>query len=142
MPSRGVQNVSNMDSHLALWVFPLFSTIINSTKIFRHLAHQEHPPLVTPFRTRKYKGFSKFIMEKNCRPAFQFFYFKTICLTKLHQWAWLLWSRRFFRHQDRPYWLTSYFNVIFVIRHNMTFYVIWRIWHQNMTWVNIVDLGV
>ena len=24
----------------------------------------------------------------------------------------------------------------------MTFYVIWRIWHQNMTWVNIVNLGV
>ena len=32
MGNRGVQNVSNMDSHLALWVFPLFSTIINSNK--------------------------------------------------------------------------------------------------------------
>ena len=56
---RGVQNVSNMDSHLALWVFPLFSTIINSTKNFRHLAYQEHPSLAIPFRTQKYKGFSK-----------------------------------------------------------------------------------
>ena len=46
---------------------------------------------------------------------------------------WLLWSRRFFRHQYRPYWITSYFNVICVIHHKMTFYVIWRIWHQNMT---------
>ena len=61
---RGVKNVSNIDSNLALWFFPLFNTIINSTKHFRHLAYQEHPPLATPFRTQKYKGFSKFIKEK------------------------------------------------------------------------------
>ena len=67
---RGVQNVSNIDSHLALWFFPLFSTIINSTKNFRHLAYQEHPPLVTTFWTQKYKGFSKFIKENIFRPSF------------------------------------------------------------------------
>ena len=30
----------------------------------------------------------------------------------------------------------SSFNVI------MTFDVIWKVWHQNMTWVNLADLGV
>jgi hypothetical protein len=76
--NRGVQNVSNMDSHLALWFFPLFSAIMNSTTIFRNLAYQKHPPLVTTFCTRKYKGFSKFIKENIFRSAFQFFYFKRI----------------------------------------------------------------
>jgi hypothetical protein len=57
--SRGVQNVLNMDSHLALWIFPLFSTIISGKNFFRHLAFSEHPPLATPFWTRKYKEFTK-----------------------------------------------------------------------------------
>ena len=55
---------------------------------------------------------------------------------------WLLRSRRSFRHQGWPNWLMSYFYVLCVIRHNMTFYVIWRIWHGNMTQVNLADISV
>ena len=82
---------------------------------------------------KKYKGFSKFIKGNNFRRVFQFLNFLTIFYPKLDQWVRLLRSRRSFRHQDQQNWLMSYFNVICVIRHNMTFYVIWRIWHINMT---------
>ena len=47
-----------------------------------------------------------------------------------------------FRHPDQPNQLISYFQIIYAIRHKMTFYVIWRIWHGNMTQTNFVDLGV
>ena len=69
-------------------------------------------PPTPPFQTSKYKGFSKFIKGK------QF----------------LLRSRRSFRHQYRPHWLMSYFNVIRVIRHNMTC----NVWHQSIwsIWVS------
>ena len=53
-----------------------------------------------------------------------------IFLTKSDKQVWSLRSSR------------SYFNVICVIRHNMTFYVIWGIWHRNMTSVNLADLVV
>ena len=51
---------------------------------------------------------------------FQFIHFKTIVKPKSDQCVELLRSRRFFRDQDRPYWLMSYFDVICVIRHQMT----------------------
>ena len=43
---------------------------------------------------------------------------------------WSLRSRCFFRHQDEPNWLMSYFNIICVIWHKMPFYVKWHIWHE------------
>ena len=57
---------------------------------------------------KKYKGFSKFIKETNFQPAFQYLYFKTIDQPKSDQRVQFLWSRRFFRHQDRPNWLMLY----------------------------------
>ena len=66
------------------------------------------------------KDFSKFIKEKMIFFYFQFIYFKTIFKPKSDQCVELLRSRRFFRDQDRPYWLVSYFDVICVIRHHMT----------------------
>ena len=44
----------------------------------------------------KYKGFSKFIKEKNFRCVFQLFHFKTIFQPKSDQRVGLLRSRRFF----------------------------------------------
>ena len=62
-----------------------------------------------------YKGFSKFIKEKFDFLEFQFFQFKTIIYPKSDVPMGLLRPRRFSRHQDRPNWLTSYFDVICVI---------------------------
>ena len=106
----------------------------------RHkLLYQAITSAIPSFRLKKckkYKGFSKFIKGKYFWRLFQFLYFKTICWPKSDEQVWLLRSRRSFRHQDRPNWLMSYFYVICIIRHNMTFYVIWPIWHWNMTNVN------
>ena len=38
--------------------------------------------------------------------------------------------------------IMSYFYVICLIWHKMSYYYKWSIWLWNMTWVNLVDLGV
>ena len=114
-----------------------FSWLLFVSWFQRHkLLYQAITSAIPSFRLKKcekYKGFSKSIKGKNFQHVFQFLYFETICYAKSDEEVWLLRSRRSFRHQDRPNWLMSYFNVICVICHNMTFYVIWRIWHWNMT---------
>jgi hypothetical protein len=62
-----------------------------------------------------YKGFSKFIKEKFDFLKFQIFYFKTIIYPKSDVPMGLLRPRGFSRHQDRPNWLMSNFDVICVI---------------------------
>ena len=75
----------------------------------------EVPPLEPYISAKIYKGSKKCIKGKNCRHVFQFFYFETIFLINLDSQVRLLWSRRFFRHQDQPYRPMSYFDVICII---------------------------
>ena len=79
MLGRGVQNVSHIVSQLALWFFPLFSMIMNSTKNFRTLAYQEDPPLGTCFSSQK-RIFSK----KNKEGISQ--YWEDFSVLKIHQY--------------------------------------------------------
>ena len=102
---------------------------------FKSESFREVLPLGPPFRTWKYKGFSKSIKEKYSEYVFNFFYFKTIFLTKSEQRVQLLWSRRFFRHQDRRNRLMSYIDVI------CAYDIKWRIWHQMTHTTSIYDIS-
>ena len=115
-------NAPTFKFELAIPLIPFSYHNVSKNINFKSERFREVLPPRPPFRTQKYKGFPKFIKENIFRPTLNFLYCKTICRLKSDQQVWLLWSRRFFRHQDRPYWLMSYFNVICVIRHNMTFY--------------------
>jgi hypothetical protein len=106
------------------------------------LLYQAITSAIPSFRLKKcekYKGFSKSLKGKYFQHIFQFFLLWNNFYAKSDWEVWLLRSRRSFRHQDRPNWLMSYFNVIC---YNMTFNFIWRIWHKSMTFVTLVDLGV
>ena len=66
-------------------------------------------PSFSAKNVEKYKGFQKFIKENFSICTFQFFCFETIFWPKTSQPVWLLRSKRFYRHQEQPYWLMFYF---------------------------------
>ena len=122
LPKLAVQKIC----HYLVWknAFPWFSEFSCNISLFE-------------IALQLYKGFFKIHKGKNDFFYFQFIYFKTIFKPKSDQCVELLRSRRFFRDQDRPYWLMSYFDVICVIRHQMTqmtsndAYDI-KMWHQSI----------
>ena len=72
---------------------------------------------------------------KSCLTRFSIFTCWNNLFPKSDNWVQFQWSRLFFRHQYWANWLMSYFDVIWVIQHQML------LWHQMTHMTSIFDIS-
>jgi hypothetical protein len=123
------------------YVIPIYKNLVSP--IFRVFLHH----YLFSSHASKIQRIFKIYRGKNA--PFNYLILKQFLRPKANPQVVMLWSQHFFRHKDWQNWLMSYFDVICIIRHQMThmtsndaYDIKWRIWHQNMTYVNFEDLGV
>jgi hypothetical protein len=71
---------------------------------------------------KKWQRIEKFKKENLLQHPFFFSFPPNIFNPKANHRVWMLRPRQFFRHQDQQNWLTSYFDVFYVVWHKMSYY--------------------
>ena len=132
----GGQKNQKCQSELALQLFPF-------SMVHRFQKHKDHlrglmgsAPLRVILFGKRIQRILKMYKWKKLPTHFSILFFWNNFVAKSDQQVWLLWSRRLFRHQDKPYRPMSCLDVI------CAYDIKGRIWHQNMTFSDLAYLGV